>query len=315
MNKKGFSLIEIIIALLIGSIVMIITYQAFRTLSSGAARLDKKILMNDSLTIAHDQLLRDINGIHVPNHFLKQDKTDAKNKKDSDVKNKLQQKSGDIKQNDGQEEQEDSNTAKKDKEPLFRAVTQEGQFESLTFWTTNSLSQYGTSVSSPVCVVYTFTRYEHDGQSLRKLMRQEVDSSHVQDLKTAAAYSLLDNVLQCTVTFITFTQEQAQSAQEKSEQAEQNKQKTKVIQNNWTEKNSDQVHQEHAQKDKGEKIPHFIAFEGELYDTKSHNVYPFSWLFEVGAQAYTMGSDEADSTTLEPPLKPGDDTQKTKLPS
>ncbi|MFA6066794.1 MAG: prepilin-type N-terminal cleavage/methylation domain-containing protein [Candidatus Babeliaceae bacterium] len=66
MNKRGFSLIELVIAMAVGSVILFAVYQTFNQIQKAALRLDAVLIKDTMIMPLYNQLEKDISAIYVP---------------------------------------------------------------------------------------------------------------------------------------------------------------------------------------------------------------------------------------------------------
>jgi prepilin-type N-terminal cleavage/methylation domain-containing protein len=211
-NKAGFTLIEVIIAITISSMMAVSVFMIFRQMQDSSRRINSIIDLDVEDSVISNQLERDVNGIFVP-WMVEDDK-----KVDSDGDGQKEQAQQADKQKSEQEEKEtkEKEAAPKDgvsqkekksqkklipiKNPLV--LVQGGdRLEKLSFITNNPLPVYGMSSDGSTtrakqCVARVEYTVESSPESplVYRLYRQESDGLGSNEQKQPMKYLLSDRI-------------------------------------------------------------------------------------------------------------------------
>jgi prepilin-type N-terminal cleavage/methylation domain-containing protein len=123
-SNPGFTLVELLIATAVASILGAFLFAAVYQINRGVPRIDTLTYVNEKAAILNAQLERDLSGVTVPNEFY------------------ARQKSSSGTQPTEQSKEPQSSKQKKPLEKFFYGTQKEGQFDQLSFITTNPLQVY-----------------------------------------------------------------------------------------------------------------------------------------------------------------------------
>lgn len=179
----GFSLIEVLIALAIASIIGVALFTTLTQMNSLTQNADTIMYEDGRITLLHNQLKKDLSGAFVPTQAVEQPL-------DKEKKNK------------------------KPLQKIFYGTNQEkGMLNTLTFITTNPLASYGSSKPRVARIMYrliaekesgnppTYTLYRQQGNDL------EYDS-YKQDNKKNRSYMLAEDIKSVTIDYATYKKQE-----------------------------------------------------------------------------------------------------------
>jgi prepilin-type N-terminal cleavage/methylation domain-containing protein len=166
-NSYGFSLIEVVIALLISSILGIALFTSFNQINKYATIANNVMSSDTRLATIHHQLSKDMAGAFIPVQALppEENKNEQAEKKDApaaqDKKPKPQQPAAEQKP-----------TYKQLKKVFVSSNAEDNLLKSVTFITNNPLIGYGNSKPRIARVMYRLGKAK-DSQNRYTLYRQE----------------------------------------------------------------------------------------------------------------------------------------------
>jgi prepilin-type N-terminal cleavage/methylation domain-containing protein len=205
--KPGFSLIEIVIALMLASMISLVLYTSFEQ----TKRVTRKIesLEQESLLgmLTYHQLERDLAGVCIPESFLNSAiETSTTNQKKESENNKL--------------------------DTVFRA-TLKGEEKELTFITTNPLVAYQEIKPRLVRVMYRIIPSAVASSFvLQRRESKELDLEKFLEHKEDQNFVIMENIKEITLNFITLDNTAKEKKQEfKTWRIEELKEVKKVLPN------------------------------------------------------------------------------------
>lgn len=266
-QSSGFSIIELMIALVISSMLTLLLYQSFSQ-SQRSARNNNSVLdVVTVMPIAYNQLEKDLSTIFVPARVFKDLARQAQKKNNSSIPA-------------GQPVGE--STDKKPKEPfkeIFVCTLKEKNLQLLSFISTHSLALYNTVLPHAVRVVYRLVSLA-DRPDLFSLVRQETTKLDMPLAKfkeeKIREYDLIRGVKEVKVELLV-------PEKPAEEQQEQSKEKTtKNPQPQQPKKYKTLTAWDTTEGEKPEYlIPAYINVTGIFVDLATDREYPFEWKFAV----------------------------------
>ena len=296
---QGFTIIELLIAFAIGSLLSGILFQTFFQSNRFVQTIDATIATNTSAMVVLNQLEKDIAGIYAPIVFPEEKtekvkKTDTqKETKEPDAKNKKQT------------ETKEKKPKKKPLTKIFYATEQNDTLGMLSFITTNSLSSYvnkeaaGRIRPKLVRVLYKLEQEPdtHADKSVAtyRLMRKEsaeLDFERSQKDTTTPFYELATNIQEFSAEYITLQEDKEGNISEESATS-------------WDIKEKDNAKENKDDKkpDK-KKVPDFITLT--LSFANKHDTTVFESTFAITSQPYTI----AQKQTPQKAAQAGPDAKK-----
>jgi len=241
--KKGFILIELLIATLIAGMISILLLTALQQTNKFQSVIDNNIDIYTRATIFHHQLEKDIMGAFVPIHAHKQHISSEKKQKKSPI------------------------------DHIFYSVNRDKKFDILTFITTNPLAVYwgiktGSSKPRIARVVYQL-QSENEKKPSYILLRQEGSelsfaSYEKNNPKAPRSYQLIDGIKNLSITYTVVEEEQEIDKKQPSYKT--------VNEWNWP--------QEDQQNKKEElPLPQFITANLVLWDNDYKRDVSFTFVF------------------------------------
>lgn len=281
---QGFTIIELLIAFAIGSLLSGILFNTFFQSNRFVQTVDSTITTNTSAMVALNQLEKDIAGIYAPIVFPeedskeKEDTTKAAPKKDA-----KEQAPKDKKQPENQKKK----AKKKPLTKIFYATEKNETLEMLSFITTNSLSSYVNDAATGrirpklVRVLYKLEQEPNtnDDQSITayRLLRKEsaeLDFARSQKDTTTSFYELATNIQEFSAEYITLQEDNDGKISEEVTTSWDIKEENK----NKDEKNN--------KKPEKRKIPNFINLT--LSFANKHNNQVFETTIAITSQPYKI---------------------------
>lgn len=191
--NPGFSLIEVLIALAIASIIGVALFTSITQMSRMSGRLDVIMHDDDRMAVIQHQLKKDLSGAFVPTQAVEQPA-------DKDKKNK------------------------KPLQKVFYSSLQEKNLNILTFITTNPLMSYGNARPRVARVVYKLVAEKEKGTApFYTLYRQQGNDldfeAYKQENAKNRAYPVAEHIKSLSVEFSTPKKSPEKSASEPNDQA------------------------------------------------------------------------------------------------
>jgi prepilin-type N-terminal cleavage/methylation domain-containing protein len=209
MKVAGFTLLEVIIAMAIASIVSIILFSATTQLRRGIVGVQDRIIRDERVLLIQKQFSQDLSGVFVPRVATKE--SNEKKKEKTPTK------------------EEEAATAP-DKQPAAAPTQQlvplekafvvkhaEKNLSMMTFITTNPLPSYGSAQERLVRVVYT-VEAEPGRKDAYRLMRQELASLDPSDLNkksSATNYPMIEGIKELTIELVARIAQQQKEGEKK----------------------------------------------------------------------------------------------------
>jgi prepilin-type N-terminal cleavage/methylation domain-containing protein len=187
MINRGFSALEMIISIFISAMLMTASLTIYQQISKGAQTIQKITSLDTQSIIVKDRLSIDLQGL-CPLWFTTQlyEKLKAEPKDKDPVTTPTAQ------------------TGSKKSNNFLFAQTVNGQFDILTFISTNALQVYGDRQLRTVRVVYTL-QPDKNNQNLFKLMRKEEDTISgdfdLEKLKSGKFEKIAEKITQCSIEY------------------------------------------------------------------------------------------------------------------
>ena len=275
MNKgnPGFTLLELLIATMIASILGMLLFAAFFQINRFVPVIDARTQIIEKAALVNDQLEKDLAGVIAPPEFY------ARQPREKQDQKKPEQKE----EPEGKDEKK-----KKPLEKLFYGVNKGGMLDQLTFITTSSLQVYwgpksGSAKPRMVRVLYTLKEEPNktkDGKKSYSLVRTEsprLDFDAIRE--NSSEYVLATGIKSLTVdyTAIMIEPERKGAPGQKTEEKKEEKKEPEVVQvDEWG-----RAKKEEPQK-KDEKqlplVPAIAAFEINFWDQakKRSMAFPFT---------------------------------------
>lgn len=260
--KKGFILIELLIATLIAGMISILLLTALQQTNKFQSVIDNNIDIYTRATIFHHQLEKDITGAFVPDY--KQSISSKKKQKKSPI------------------------------DHIFYGVNRDKQFDILTFITTNPLVVYwgkktGSLKPRVVRVIYRL-QSENEKKNSYILLRQEgsklsFKSYEKNNPKAPRSYQLINGIKNLSITY---------TVVEKSEKIDKKQPSYKTVNEwDWPQKNQ--------QNKKGKPpLPQFITVNLVLWDNDYKRDISFTFIFAniIDAKQEKSPQTQQESTQL-----------------
>lgn len=184
--KRGFSLIELVIATAISAFIVLIVYQVVDQVRRNTERLEDTAEYCDVVIRLEQEFERTLVGMIVPNIPLEAPITDQKPTTTAAAPQK--------------ESAQEKPEQKKKISPFF-AEMRDGRLERMSCVTVNPLAVYNAVSPVPVRVLYRLERSSDEVERYR-LVRQELRDLMLEDRdeqKSAPVYEILDNVISFSV--------------------------------------------------------------------------------------------------------------------
>ncbi len=290
--RRGITLIDVLIALAIGSVLTLLLYGALAQTSRVVRFVDALTGITTDLLFAGDRLSKDIQGAFVP--------IQGQLEKSSERKEEAQKKEG---AQDGAQKEKTDDKQKKERmtdvfivNDLSKGVRNAKVL--LTFISSNPLIVYGESTPRVVRVVYMLEPNKEDS-NLFELIRYEslelplkTFKEH-QAKKSVRGYPLLTRIRQIAVTAIARKTESEEEKKEKAKKqetdlkdkkAKEEKKKKERKPPEWERVST--WNDEERIKEKKSIVPESILIKGVMLDERKREV-PFEFLMPIAAALAT----------------------------
>lgn len=317
MNRSGFSLIELLVATFIASILGGLLFSAFYQINRFVPAVDNKTSIIEKAALINAQLEKDFAGIIVPNEFYDRQPTLRQAQGDREKKTTESDAKKNEQQAQGQEAAEAEKKQKKPLEKVFYSVNKNGMLDTLSFLTTSSLQVYwgqksGSAKPRIVRVMYTLKENPatKDGKKSYSLIRKESPKLEFEDIQKSTEYVLADTIKSLTADFTAVliapekkpTPNQAQKEAQPTQKPEI---EVKQV-SEWQDKAqkalrqaSDYAEATSDKQDEGEKqmplTPQVISLDISLWDANKKRAVPFVFTYKVPAE-FTLRRQTEDMT-------------------
>lgn len=302
MNKPGFSLIELLVASLIASILGTLLFTAFYQINRFVPVIDNRTTIIEKAALLNAQLEKDFAGIIVPNEFYdRQPKTKEKAPVETDAKKAdTQKKEADQKNKKQEETEEKDQKKKKPLEKIFYSVNKGGMLDQLSFLTTSSLQVYwgpkaGSAKPRIVRVLYKLKENPttKDGKKSYSLTRKESPKLEFDEIEKALEYVLVDNIKSLTMDYTAVLIEPEKKPATNRGQKPAQKPEIEIKQlSEWKEK----TQKEETEKDQNQKqmplVPQVISLDLSIWDKTKKRGTSFVFTYKVPGEFALKKSTE-----------------------
>lgn len=196
--KTGFSVFEMVIGLLIGSILLTSSLLIYQNIVKSTIILQAITINDTKVMILKDRLQKDLIGISML--WFTPKKYEAMKKEKSELKSSAKSSENEVKaQKDSLEKQKQS----KQENSYFFAENKDGHFHILSFVTTSALQMYGVESKLLVRVVYALKK-NPASEGRFSLLRKEIEAGELQldSLEKAGSfYELASNITHCSFEY------------------------------------------------------------------------------------------------------------------
>lgn len=295
MNKSGFSLIELLVATMIASILGTLLFSAFYQINRFVPVIDNRTTIIEKAALMNAQLEKDFAGIIVPNEFYdrqpKSKTTPEAEEKEAKQKDSEAKKKQADQKNKKQEEVDAEQKKKKPLEKIFYSINKSGMLDQLSFITTSSLQVYwgpksGTAKPRMVRVLYKLKENPatKDGKKSYSLIRKESPKLEFYEIEKSLEYVLVDGIKSLKMDYTAVLIEPAKKPEapqppgQKPAQTQKPEIEIKQL-NEWQEK---------AEKEESEKnqkqmplVPQVISLDLSLWDNAKKRSTPFVFTYKV----------------------------------
>lgn len=282
MKKPGFSLIEIVIAMLVSSFVALMFYRTFHQTVYTVKKITHLIDDYANILPVRVQLEQDLLGIWKPTVTrlkLEEPKKESKGKKGKTDEEEPEQEKGDA----SKLEEESI-----DERKIFSAQMKKDNTDRLSFVTTNAFLVFDEPAVRFVRVTYRLVPLEVEGKSLFTLMRDEslYDPANKEErvAKRRHSFPLLTNVCKWKMKFTATNAQQKVAVRAKGAPTPES-----VTLTEWGT--------EAQQKKCAITVPEFIHIEGVICDGKTNKEVSFEFDFLL---------PNALCQDMKPPYVPGE---------
>ena len=316
MNKPGFSLIELMIAVGIASMLGVLLFAALDQIRKLVPVVDTLTQVYEAAALVNMQLERDLSGVAAPTEFYARQKKEAppeqqqqKKKEEESKKNEQAKKTAEVKP---------PAPPPKPFEKLFYGTAKGGNFEQLTFITTNPLQVYwsakaGAAKPRMARILYTLKEEKNTVPRSPKsysLVRQEsrhlnYEALNKEDTK-AQEQILAQGIKSATIeyTAVLVDETEKKEKEQDAKKAAQEK-KVKEIRKSfeWLDKTSQEKPEQPVAEQKKEKklplVPGQVEVTISFWDTQKKRAFPFSFKIPIRSAIEEKRSDQSSPKLLE----------------
>lgn len=289
MSKSGFSLVELLVATMIASILGTLLFSAFYQINRFVFAIDNRTSIIEKAALVNSQLEKDFAGIIVPNEFYdRQPKSKERPSSDAGAKKNDVQK----KEDEARKKQEEADAEQKKKKPLekiFYSINKNGMLDALSFLTTSSLQVYwgpksGTAKPRIVRVLYLLKENPigKDGKKNFSLMRKESPKLEYEDVQNSLEYLLADNIKSLTMdyTAVLIEPEKKLAA---NQNPGQNTAKPEIEIKQVSEWQQGKPQNEEVDKNQKQMplVPQVISMDISFWDENKRRSFPFVFTYKV----------------------------------
>lgn len=285
-TRMGFTLIEIIIALLVSSMLAMIVLRTFRQSTTTFQRITTVIDDNAELLGLYSQLERDLMGAFVPAVWKEPVVQDVKEAEQA--AKAAAQKTKDIQQT--KKEQGEQAVQVAAKRPAFSTVIKDGKLEQLSFVTTNAFVVFDEPAARAVRVTYKLVEQQQEENAKERryrLLREETpyvaEGAVYGRRRQTRVYPLLINITNLAGLF---------SALEEKTSDKDKKASSELI--SLSEWGTD------AQKKKSKRVmPEWVKLTGSVVSPVSKKTLPFTFQFHLPSLAQPKEHSQTSYPLLE----------------
>lgn len=292
-TAEGMTLIEIIIAMMIASLLSILLFQSLSQSQKTGLNFDAMIDYSFTMPIMYNQLYKDFSSIFVPEQVFRDLIEEYNTTKKASPAEKTPTK-----------EEKKTETFKN----IFVCTLKDKNIELLSFLSTNSLSLFNTVIPHSVRILY---RLAPDHNGLSRLMRQEtVQLDMPLDVfkkGKVREYELIRGIKELSVKFMI----PETTKDEKEKKSAEKKYKTVEA---WLPNETQKT-----DKKAEALVPEFIIVRGIVVHEVTQREYSFEWWFHIAAyegitqriEKIKKKQEEKKQKTVpqQPPTSPGKPTQ------
>lgn len=293
MNAKGFSLVELLVATMIASILGTLLFTAFYQINKFVPAIDNRTTIIEKAALVNAQLEKDFAGIIVPNEFYDR-QTKSKEKSTTGKKDDIAKKDDEAKKKEAADQNEDKDQKKKKPlEKIFYSVTKNGMLDTLSFITTSSLQVYwgpksGSAKPRIVRVLYTLKEdaATKDGKKTYSLIRKESPKLEYEEVDKSLEYVLADGIrsLKMDYTAVLIEPEKKQPAQAQAQEQVVVKEKPQLEikqLEEWKEKPESSEDSKDENKKKMPLTPQVISMDISFWDVTRKRSFPFVFTYKI----------------------------------
>lgn len=269
--RTGFTLIEILIAVVIASLISLTLFQFFYQSQLSVRRVESLLMYTENIPLVYHQLEKDISCAFVPQQALAvADQTSTSTA--APVPTTSQQ---------GKQQPPPKEEDKKKLEDVFVAKQEKEITSFMTFIATNPLLGYEEQAPRVIRIVYRLEEIPGERRQY-KLLRQEVADLSFEHLEKEKKESimLMDTITAWKCSFIV----------EKKSDAEKDEKSKKEYETfaTWDTKLSKKLKR---------VVPDFIEIKGAYWDTQRSREQTFTFTYRIQAQEYQT-QRKLTSTTI-----------------
>lgn len=259
---KGFSLLEIIIAMLLSAIILTAVMQITFRVTKQDLFAKKHVSKDVHLMMMHMQLLQDISGFCA----LVYEQAEAGDEKAEKAPAQKQVESS------GKKNEKQADDIKK----YFYSVNKDNHLDFFTFVTTNSLAFYGQKADPLVRVTYRLIQGKEENSGFSLVRKQTANLKFEESEKSGKPSVILDGIKKFETTYFYVKQKKEEKGEKKVDQKSEKKELPQLgSEKEWGMKKDDEKESQE------QKIPHAILIQCECENgLKQDFWYEIPFVFE-----------------------------------
>ncbi|HXW86043.1 MAG TPA: prepilin-type N-terminal cleavage/methylation domain-containing protein [Candidatus Bathyarchaeia archaeon] len=297
MKRHGFTILELIVAMLIASIVMMMLLSALRGAGTFQTSVDDFVHVGYRATIAQRQLTRDFIAAFIPVQAQEQKKEEEqKTEKEPDEKTE-KTTDAEKKQKGGKKEDGPEKEKKKPLENVFVAGHENKRFSFVSCISSNPMETYWSEkTGSPkprVVRIYYYLEPNKENKKNFTLFRQEGTDLEMAPYqkkgeKAPRGYPLINDIKNMTVEYGVTIEQKKEGADKNAKVEREYKISAEWTSNRKKEKEQKKQDEQPEEPKRGEKkepelplIPHWVKITLDLWDNKQTNSRLFTFIIPI----------------------------------
>lgn len=288
--RNGFALLEVLFAMIIGSMLSFILFQSIGSMSKTYQKIFSVSSVQRRFTLVQQQFERDFSGITAPRISLEDERDPEKREKDESENEKKEDKKAEVKTGEEKTKQKIYRVP----HVFFSKNDDKGNCVQLTCLTTNPVSMYGQQTPRLVRVVYRLEPDpEHKGLFL--LARQQSDNLDFKVFEDSSKdkirkFTISDNIEKLKISFLISKEPEKESelpTEEEKKLAEKEKKKDKKQEREFKTVTDWPYFEDEKEEEKSKRpsYPTFIKVEITLIDEQKRSSDFLLWyapLYDIG---------------------------------
>ena len=299
--SSGFSLVELLIATFIASILGALLFTALYQMNRFVPRIDNTTAVYEKAALVNAQLERDISGATAPNEYYyrlpePEKKATLRQAQDEKGEKKKGEEEKKKRESEKKEKEEGEKKAQKPLEKVFYSTNKDGNLNQLSFLTTNPLQVYwsakaGSAKPRIARVLYTLKEEKGSPKSY-SLIRQESPNLEFEAItKTgkegAQEFVLADGIKSLVVEYTYIVPEKKTTPTDSAQAAPEKKEpKKKEIKKSteWTRQTSTPQSAQSGAQPSPEQIPvvpTMAELKFTMWDSQKKRSTPFTFKIKI----------------------------------